>query len=303
MQRLQQQFHALGSDIYITLIGDSRFPFEATFQALHHEITSFERRFSRFLPESELTAFNSNAGNDTSVSATFIELLHACMQIAEATDGLYNPFILPALQKAGYKGSWPSPQNLAGASDFSDRQVVPYTELQISTHSACIPANSALDFGGIGKGYLLDKLCDDLRPRQLHGYWISLGGDIACRGYDLDNQPWAVYVQHASIPDRMIGTLTNTGGSPLFIATSGVTKRRGENSQGSWHHIINPQTGLPADTAVLTATVTATSGVKADVYAKTIVIAGKQQARKLKDVGEIRSFILQYEDKEPTIKL
>lgn len=303
MQRLQQQFHALGSEIFITLVADDDFPFKTIFHVLHGHISTFEQRFSRFLPKSELSMFNTDAGKDTKVSTEFLELLLKCRLMMKATDGLYNPFILPALQKAGYKGSWPTPRALAGAPDFSSRQIVPFTELKISSGTARIPANTALDFGGIGKGYLLDKLAEYLQSKAIVGYWLSLGGDIVCAGHDLNGQTWSIQVQHAARQEEKIAALTNTNGSPLFIATSGVTKRRGENGKDAWHHIIDPRTGLPAETNILTATVTSDTGVNADVYAKVIVIAGYEQAKSLKDNGGIHAYILQYSQKEPTVEL
>lgn len=302
MERRQQQFYALGSQAYITLIAETTFDFEQEFAALHSVIASFEQRFSRFLPDSELTKFNENAGSKTEISLEFRKLLLACKNMSETTDDFYNPFVLPALQKAGYRGSWPSPANLADAKDFSDRKVVPSAELTIYEGTAIIPAGTALDFGGIGKGYLLDDLNALLQPFELHGYWLSLGGDIVCAGGDLENE-WAVQVQAATGPEEAVTILTNHTGTPTFIATSGITKRRGDTEKGSWHHIIDPKTGTPAQTDILTATVTSGSGVEADIYAKTIVIAGSSEAKNLKDAGHIRSYILQYEDKEPTIEL
>lgn len=107
-------------------------------------------------------------------------------------------------------------------------------------------------------------------------------------------------MQPAINQKQIVATLTNTTAKPLFIATSGVTKRHGDTGSGTWHHIINPQTGQPATTDILTVTVTSDSGVKADVYAKTIIIAGREQATILKQAGHIRSFILQYQDRVVT---
>lgn len=303
MERRQLQFQALGSQVYLTLIASPNFPFDKQFERLQKHIAAFEQRFSRFRPDSELTQFNESAGMETGVSHKFRELLAASKRMAEATKGVYNPFVLPALQEAGYKGSWPSPHKLAGASDYSDRMVVPSSELHIKQHSASIPAGTALDFGGIGKGYLLDQLAKLLAPLPLQGYWLSLGGDIACAGFDLDNVPWAVGVQHATDLTKTIATVTNTDGKPLFIATSGVTKRRGYSANGSWHHLIDPRTGKPAVTDILTVTVTAKSGVNADVYAKTIVIAGGDQAKALKESGRTQAYVLQYIDTEPEVNL
>ncbi len=303
MHRLQQQFYALGSEIFITLVASNDFPFEKTFSDIQNQIVAFETGFSRFLPNSELSQFNENAGETRKVSAAFRSLLLASKKMAEQTEGLFNPFILPALQKAGYKGSWPSPANLAETIDFSDRTIFPSSELQIYKDTAKIPPGAALDFGGIGKGYLLDQLHNALRPKGLHGYWLSLGGDLLCTGRDLGDAAWTIRVQHAKKLDTAIAVIKNDDGKPLFIATSGITKRRGYAANGSWHHLINPQTGKPVETDILTATVTSVKGISADIYAKVVILAGSNRAANLKQAGRIKSYVLQYRDKKPTINL
>ncbi len=296
MERRQQQFDALGSHAFITLIAANTQDFTDLFTSLRNKIAAFEQRFSRFLPDSELTKFNKNAGNETSISDEFRDLLLASKNMARVTDDLYNPFILPALQKAGYKGSWPSPDKLAGAEDFSLRKITPSDTLNIFQNTASIPPDTAVDFGGIGKGYLLDQLSSFLQTQNIIGYWVSLGGDIVCAGHDLDDTTWSILVQHATKPEKTITSIQNKSGEPLFVATSGITKRRGDTQDGPWHHLINPKTGMPAVTNILTATVVSTSGVQADVFAKVIVINGEESAKLYKSEGDIHKYVLQLKD-------
>ena len=294
MNRFQQQHHALGSEVFLTLVTEKD---EASanrlFDRLLKHITTFERQFSRFLPDSELTRFNQQSGRRTAVSPSFARLLRAAKSLAEQTDGLYNPFVLPALQRAGYLGSWPKPEADLAATNFTARKLVTVSELDIGDSWAKIPETAALDFGGIGKGYLLDELAKMLDTQKLTGYWLSLGGDIICSGHDLDNRQWQVTVQSAVELDKNVQTIANQQGHKLAIATSGVTKRQGIKNGQAWHHIIDPRTGQPADTNILTVTVTAEKAANADVYAKCIVIAGAEQAEKYKTAGVIKLFLLQ----------
>lgn len=271
MQRLQQARHVLGSTGYITLVSSEETQLERVFAKLWYMVAAFEQRFSRFLPESELTSFNQAAGEWVPVSKAFHDLLVAARTMAERTTGLYNPFVLPALQRAGYEGSWPKPEVADPHTSYKDRVVVSIDKLEIRDREARIPAQSALDFGGIGKGYLLDQLTQVLDAEPLTGYWVSLGGDIICSGTDIDNVPWRIGVQH---DDEVVTTIEN-GGKKLAIATSGITKRKGRNESGEpWHHLIDPRTGKPAATDILTATVTAAHATEADIAAKCFVLLG-----------------------------
>lgn len=270
MQRYQETKRALGSEAILTLIPkDSNTPMAAIMSELWQEISLFEATFSRFQPDSELTLVNHHAGKKTEVSPEFIALVSTAKDFAALTDDLYNPFILPTLQAAGYVGSWPEPDKASPMTDFRHRGVAPAEALEIGADWVRLPRGTALDFGGIGKGYLLDQLVELLSKRGLAGYWLSLGGDIICSGMDIDNQPWRIGLQQAAGPD-IAGYVNNEDGRQLAVATSGITKRRGEN----WHHLIDPRTGEPATTTILTASVCMPTATEADVLAKCVVILG-----------------------------
>jgi thiamine biosynthesis lipoprotein len=294
MARYQQHYRALGSTVLITLVTTASAANRAViFAKLYSQITAFEQQFSRFLPTSELTSFNQSAGAKTAVSPSFMGLLKTAKQLAAQTAGLYNPFILPALQQAGYLGSWPQPEHSIADTVFTDRQLTTVDQLILGDGWAKIPNTAALDFGGIGKGYLLDQLAQELDDEPLSGYWLSLGGDIICAGHDLNGRDWQVAVQDALDTTKNIETIANQSGHKLAIATSGITKRRGLKDGREWHHLIDPRTGQPARTAILTATVTAKQAVLADVYAKCVVIAGADQAKQYQVAGVIQTCLLQ----------
>jgi len=286
MHRYQQTKHALGSTAYLTLVlGNKESPTEL-FEALWRRIAAFEQRFSRFLPDSELSSFNASAGTQQRISPEFRQLLTVARDMSKRTGGLYNPFVLPALQRAGYKGSWPEPHHIKKQLNYEQRSEATGDDIKISKTWVAIPTDTALDFGGIGKGYLLDEISDWLQAQAVQDYWISLGGDIVCAGLDEPGTPWVIVIQDALHEGVRAASVTNDG-RVLAVATSGVTKRHGVSAAGAWHHIIDPHTNRPADTDILTATVCAASATDADVFAKCLVICGSAGAEEcMKLFGE-----------------
>lgn len=285
--RFQKLGKALGSEVALTIIVKRESEAGPLFQALWSSITAFEKRFSRFLPDSELSQFNSQSGNKVKVSPAFRKLLESARDYSLATDGLYNPFILPSLQKAGYIGSWPNPGDYNQTLNYSIRQVVGIEKLIINKSSAIIPANSALDFGGIGKGYLLDQLAAYLERAGVKNYWLSLGGDIISSGFDYEGQPWKIGVADAHNDEVAIETITNQTGERMALATSGTTIRKGIG----WHHIIDPHTSQSANTDILTVTVKAMSGVETDIYAKCLIILGSERAREFAEARNLSAIV------------
>lgn len=289
MKRFQQKSYALGSEALLTLVVEDEAAIKSLFQAIWAQIRVFDERFSRFKSNSELSQFNSAAGEDTPISPAFKSLLIKSQQLSKATNGLYNPFVLPALQRAGYIGSWPTPEKHDENLNYSSRKIVPADKLVINKSSAHIPANSALDFGGIGKGYLLDQLADFLGTQHVKGYWLSLGGDIICGGFDAEKQPWKIGIADSQNPEILLEHITNQSGKRLAIATSGTTKRKGEN----WHHIIDPRTAKPAKTDIRMTTLTYNNATAADVYATCAVILGSNQAELFIKQHDITTTLLQ----------
>ena len=298
MVRLQQHKHALGSEAYITLIGSDEQLLVSTFDLLWQELSLFEHTFSRFLPDSELTYVNERAGLPTDVSPEFLALIMSARDFLQRTGGLYDPFVLPALQKAGYLGSWPSVVKQGEAPDFSGRVFVQDSLLQFSATTITIPEHTALDFGGIGKGYALDQLAQVLHRQNIENYWLSFGGDILVSGMDVDGLPWAVVVGEALDQDATCTTF-HAGPEPCAVATSGIVKRAGKG----WNHLIDPRTGRSTKSDILSATVASDSGVTADVYAKCLLLAGSKEAPKLAKKLNILHYVLQIQTKQGTVKI
>jgi thiamine biosynthesis lipoprotein len=133
----------------------------------------------------------------------------------------------------------------------------------------------------------------ELVPKSITGYWFSLGGDIAMAGRDASGEAWKIDVVHALVEDRMVGAFANDRGWSMAVATSGVTKRRGLTNGKAWHHIIDPRSGEPAKTDLLTVTVCDDDPTRADVLAKCAVILGSQKAWSFLEDQGVRGAILQ----------
>lgn len=85
---------------------------------------------------------------------------------------------------------------------------------------------------------------------------------------------WKIGVQDPKRPEREIFFI-HSRGEKIGIATSGVFKRKGRAGDFSWHHIIDPRSGLPAENEILTVTAVAASAKQADILAKTVLILGQ----------------------------
>ncbi len=135
-----------------------------------------------------------------------------------------------------------------------------------------VAAGVGLDLGGIAKGWLADAV---VRRLQRYGAALAdLGGDIALGGTPPAPDAWEIDVANPRDDARVLGRLRLRGGG---VATSGVLGRRWVTANGIQHHIIDPRTGHPTITDLLTVTVAAPSATTAEVAAKAALLLGVKE--------------------------
>jgi thiamine biosynthesis lipoprotein len=232
-----------------------------------------EARFSRFRADSELVRLNRTPGEAVRVSPDLADLIELALAAARASDGIFDPTVIDALEAAGYdrsfelirKGGTHPPRQVAPQSD-------PWEQVVVDSRGGTVrlPAGVRLDLGGIGKGWATDRAGTILQP--LGPGMVNAGGDIRAWGDQPGSQPgqgWLVALDHPEQPGRDLAWLRVRDGA---VATSSITARRWAGG----HHLINPRTARPADTDLLSVTALAPTVVQAEVAAKVALILGRE---------------------------
>lgn len=279
MNKRWKKFNALGSEVIV--VADLRDDQTHLLDQAEQTVFEFEQRFSRFFKESELSRFNDFAGGDIKISQTMAELLVIAKEVNELTGGIFDPTIIGSLEAIGYNRRFdelyqttvlrPSGNSEEIREEFFRRTKL--DQLKITGDTAIKPAGLRLDFGGLGKGYIVDYLSNGLFA-GIADCWISAGGDLAVKGSDQDAVGWKIGVQDPNSPEKEIFSVWTKGGN-CGIATSGIHKRKGGQGQAAWHHLIDPRTGLPVANNILAVTVISTDAKRADIFAKTVLILGE----------------------------
>jgi thiamine biosynthesis lipoprotein len=233
-------------------------------------VEAIEARLSRFRPDSELMQLNRRAGEWFGASEVLFENVQAAKHAARLTDSLFNPLVLPAMLANGYDRSFEQ-INMAHPAENIPAADWRSIELRLPTREIRIPANSALDLGGIAKGWTAARLADDLA--KIGSCLVNMGGDMAVRGAPDGLPGWQIEVSDPFTDTSLVSLyLTNT-----TIVTSGVDFRRWSAPEGrTQHHIVDPQTGRSVETDVLIATVVHPHAPTAEAYAKAIILRGAE---------------------------
>jgi thiamine biosynthesis lipoprotein len=269
----------MGSGISIALQSRSRYAPKALDEAAGW-FRQLERSLSRFDPDSDLCNLNRSSGAPTRVASPLWDAIRVALAAAEATEGLVTPTLLQAVELAGYDRSFdrlPKNRDQPLSRQTPSDQATLTTDfrgivLDQNSQSVKLPTGMQLDLGGTAKGWAADTIV--ARLGKMGAIQVDAGGDIAMSGPMLGGQPWMIIVDSPMQPGAMLGVVRLAWGG---IATSGRYYRKWQRN-GVWqHHIIDPRTGRPATTDVVSATVAAATAVAAEVAAKRVLILGSRQ--------------------------
>ena len=150
-------------------------------------------------------------------------------------------------------------------------------------------ADQQIDLGGIAKGYASDRMADIFALNEVEGGLAALGGNVLAYGIKADGSAWRVGVQDPAHPEdsnAMVGIVSLEN---AFAVTSGGYQRYFEENGKTYHHIIDPATGYPADSGLTSVTVVAPcarqrtgyepgNGTMCDALSTALFVMGEEQA-------------------------
>jgi len=286
------QFHRFRAmNTAILLAAESKQP-EQVFETAQKFVEQSEQRFTRFKETSELSALNRSAGNWISVSPEMLDLLLVALECHHATNGIFDPAILPDLQAAGYTKSFD--QLLEHSADLSPKlnrgsRSNPFAAIEIDSLQGRVrlPKGMQVDLGGIAKGWIAERAAHKM-AEHTSACGVNAGGDMFLIGHPQGRENWEVALEDPRNPIQDLMILLVDGGA---VATSSVIKRSWIQGEIKRHHLIDPRTGEPAETPWLSVTVFAPKAALAETFAKAILIAGPDGADTLLDNNSEVSFI------------
>ncbi len=288
-------FYGMGSHMNMWLAyGDEREAQEALVR-VEAMFRVAEARLTRFTDRSELALLNRRAGEWVAVSNVMWEVVEAALELAEETNGLFDPTMLKALVVAGYDR--PFGRLAFDVASVGETAVSPHPlnwqhiELDPSRQAILLPEGMQLDLGGIGKGFTAQKAVEFLS--QWGPCLIDAGGDLVAGDGPDDWPGWPVaiaapWTSHDVEPTNLLRLWLNNA----TLATSGIDHRRWQRDGTLAHHLIDPHTQQPAETDVLTVSVLADDACNAEAWATAVLIAGVEKGCKaIIDNGLSAAFI------------
>lgn len=274
--------YAMDTVMNLTVYGENAAAaLESAEQELH---TLDEAILSRTAEGSELYALNAANGETVIYGAddALPALIEAALTISDATNGAFDPTLAPVLDAWGFtkdEHHVPSADELAALLGHTGLDQVTLKETA-DGYAVTLLDGAQLDLGGIAKGYAADLLRAQLEKESITSATLDLGGDVFVMGRKSDGSDWRIAVKDPGDTESYLGVVSV---ADKFIVTSGVYERYFEENGVRYHHIIDPKTGSPAESGLVSVTVLCENGAWADALSTACFVLGTDGALTLRN--------------------
>lgn len=257
---------AMGTYMNLTAYGAGA---EAALQEAAESIQQLDSLWSVTDEESEIYQVNHSEGQPVMVSEITADLIAFALEIAQQTDGALDPTIYPLIHAWGFINQdyhLPAQQEIQNLLQFTG-----YEKVRLDGDTITVPENFQLDLGAVGKGYTGDLISDLLKERGITSALLDIGGNIQMIGSKLNGSAWRLGMKNP-LGEGNYGILEV---SDCAVVTSGGYERyfTGEEGNVYWH-ILDPDTGQPADSGLLSVTIVAKEGILCDALSTAIFVMG-----------------------------
>lgn len=259
-------------DTYMTLDAYSGDAQEAVDQAAQ-EIERLDRLWST---GSSGEVYKINEDGKGTLSQDTASIVERSLELNQATDGLFNIAIYPVKKAWGFEdGSYqvPSDETLSELLKLADVGQIHYDK--DTAQIAFGMEGMQIDLGGIAKGFTSNRIMDIFRECGVESGLVNLGGNVQALGTKTDGSLWRISVIDPVNQEDMAGILSV---ADRAVVTSGGYERYFEEDGITYHHIIDPRTGYPADSGLISVTIISADGTLADGLSTAFFIMGLDEA-------------------------
>ena len=236
----------------------------------------YEHIFSRSQKESVLSIANTEQKltKDNKDKTILYEVIKDSLQYAKLTEGALDITVKPLSELWNFtenEGKVPAQDEINKALENVDYSKITMDENEI------IFNNAEIDCGAVAKGYVADRIKDFLIENKIDSAIINLGGNVLCIGDKPTGEDFVIGVKKPYSEEVILGLKIDD----YSVVTSGVYERYFEADGVKYHHILNPDTGMPCENGLLSVTIVAESSFECDALSTGCFVMGLEKATEL----------------------
>lgn len=262
----------LGSPYEITIVSKDSLEAKKHVKSSIDEVKRIENLISDWLPNSQISKVNQNAGlQEVSVDLEVYELVQRAIKISKLTNGAFDISYASMDKIWKFDGSMKEMPSIESIKKSVEK--VGYQNIILNLKDTTIFLKNKgmkLGLGGIGQGYIADKIKEKLKKEGCMAGLVNVSGDINTWGKLPNGNPWTVGIINPLNKNNVFATF------PLVenaVETSGNYEKYVTFNGKRYSHIIDPRTGYPA-TGIISVSVFAKQTEVADAFATAIFVMG-----------------------------
>ena len=238
---------------------------------------------------------SSSAEESFPLSDDTAALMETSLRLYQETGGAFDITILPLMQLWGFPTKEyrvPPEEEIMRMRTLVGADAIRYDSG--AKEVAFSNRGTRIDFGGIAKGYTSERVIQIFRENGVTSGIVSLGGNVQALGHKPDGSNWKIAIQDPDHEGRYLGIIQT---ADRAVITSGGYERYFESDGKRYHHILDPATGYPADSGLVSVSVISEDGTKADGLSTALFVMGESRAADFwRDHKEEFDYVLLTED-------
>lgn len=274
----ERNFFALGTLNQISIYGEVDC---GVAELAERRVREIERMMSAYTENSDIVRINQSAGETTvKIHSETLGLIKKAITFSILSDGAFDITVWPLVELWGIgrmKNRIPSGEEIEAAKSLVDYRKILLDESHC--RAGLKEKGQAIDLGGIAKGYAAEEVKRILLENNVQSALINLGGNILTVGSSPDGGVWKIGIQNPLEPTgNYLGIL---GAENKTIVTSGSNERFFIQRGRRYHHIIDPRTGEPSQSGLLSITAVCGGSADADALTTSAFVLGPENGMKL----------------------
>lgn len=266
-----KEFFAMDTYMEVDAYGDNG---EKAVAKAEKEVNKLDSILSTGKSTSEISKLNKN--KKQVVSADTMSLIKESVKISKETNSAFNPTIYPLMELWGF-----TTKNYYVPKDNEIKPLLNHMDIdnikidERKNEVSFKDSNMKIDLGAIAKGYTSSKIIDIFKENNIKSGMVTLGGNVQVLGKKPDGSLWKVGIQNPIGEDEYLGVLQT---SDKAVITSGGYERNFTMNGKTYHHILDPSNGYPANNGLTSVTIISSDGTLADALSTSLFVMGKDKA-------------------------
>lgn len=266
-----KEFFAMDTYMEVDAYGDNG---EKAVAKAEKEVNKLDSVLSTGKSTSEISKLNKN--KKQVVSADTMSLIKESIKISKETNSAFNPTIYPLMELWGF-----TTKNYYVPKDNEIKPLLNHMDIdnikidERKNEVSFKDSNMKIDLGAIAKGYTSSKIIDIFKENNIKSGMVTLGGNVQVLGKKPDGSLWKVGIQNPISESEYLGVLQ---ASNKAVITSGGYERNFTKNGKTYHHILDPSNGYPANNGLTSVTIISSDGTLADALSTSLFVMGKDKA-------------------------